>query len=154
MAALIRWLSQTQASETLRAADWIIATLQTVHILAIAMLLSSVLLIGLRVLRAAAPGAPSLPDTARRFAGWIWSGLGLLALTGATLMIAEPKRTLPNATFQLKMLLLVLAALVTLTLLARLRRAPAGLRPLALAALALWCAVAVAGRFIAYTPPD
>ena len=74
------------------------------------------------------------------------------------MITAEPDRALPNPAFQLKMALLVLAAALTWAS-ARRAAAPAaagaaagpGLRVATAAALGLWIAVLVAGRWIAYT---
>jgi len=163
MLALARWLSETAASGFIRERDWLIPLLQTLHILAIAAVMSSALAIDLRVLSFARVPSQSIADTVARFAPWIWGGLIVLAVSGAPLIVAEPRRTLPNPTFQIKMTLLVLAAAATVALLISLRRdagfyaasgrANGAARLLAVVVLALWCAVAVAGRFIAYTQP-
>lgn len=163
MLALAKALSETPASLAIREIGWLIPVLQTIHILAIATVMSSLLMIDLRVLRASGSQTQSLADALRRFEAWIWSGLVVLAASGAPLIIAEPQRTLPNSSFQLKMVLLALAAATTCALLLSLRRdagfrsvsghATRAARVLAVGAFALWCAVAAAGRFIAYTQP-
>lgn len=159
MLTFARWLSETPLSSALRARDGLVPLLQTLHILAVAMILSSMLMIDHGLFGGTRDITPA--DTVRRFEAWIWSGLGLLALTGATLIVIEPERTLPNGSFQIKLVLLTLAAAVTLALCRSLRRKRKAAMPrvgrwprtLALAAFGLWCAVAAAGRFIAYTQP-
>ena len=163
MLALTQWLSHTAASEAIRTVDWLIPLLQTIHILAIAMVVSSLLMIDLRILRATHAQLQSIADTAHRFEPWIWSGLAVLAASGATLIVAEPQRTLPNAVFQIKILLLVLAVTTTCALRMSLRRdgefrhvsgsASGAAKLLAIGAFILWCTVAAAGRFNAYTQP-
>jgi Family of unknown function (DUF6644) len=162
MLTLARWLSETPLSNAIRAIDWIVPLLQTIHILAIAMVVSSLLLIDLRVLQIVK--SQTIADTTHRFEGWIWAGLGVLAASGVPLIVAEPRRTLPNASFQIKLALLALAITATYVLCSSLRRngklkepsASAGpaARFLAVGAFMLWCAVATAGRFIAYTQPN
>ncbi len=122
MSAFVQWLSETPISSAIRDIDWLIPTLQSVHILAIAMVLSSLFMIDLRILKATRYQTLSLADTMHRFEAWIWSGLIILAASGAPLIVAEPQRTLPNSTFQLKMLLLALAAATTYALRISLRR--------------------------------
>jgi hypothetical protein len=161
MLTLAHWLSETPLSNAIRAIDWIVPLLQTIHILAIAMVVSSLLMIALRVLQRV--NALSIADTVHRFEGWIWTGLGILAASGAPLIVAEPQRTLPNASFQIKLVLLPLAIAATLVLCTSLRRNGEFAKPsanagpaakfLAVGAFMLWCAVAAAGRFIAYTQP-
>ena len=99
-------------------------------------------------------------QTAHRFLPWIWTGLVLLGLTGIVLIVGEPKRALPNPAFQLKMLMVAIAILGTLVFQASLRRKiilwSDNPRPRAVSAMLvvgaflLWCAIAVAGRWIAY----
>jgi hypothetical protein len=158
MQALAQWLAGTSASQGIQREDWLIPLLQSVHILAIAMVLSSVVMIDLRILGVG--GSQTMVQTARRFVPWLWTGLVFLAATGTALIIGEPKRSLPNAAFQLKMILLALAIAVTLAFQLSLRRNTKfweEKRPgrtvtviLAVATFLLWCAIAVAGRWIAY----
>jgi hypothetical protein len=159
MLALAQWLSDTRLSFAIREFDWLVPLLQTVHILAIAMVMSSIFLIALRMLRVTR--TQPLMATTDRFLPWIWSGLVLLALSGALLIVGEPLRALPNPAFQIKMLLLALAIALTGSFAVSLHHDPArwdrhattASRLLAVASLALWCAIAFAGRLIAYTQP-
>ena len=159
MQALAQWLAATPASRGIAGALWLIPVLQAVHILAIAAVLSAVMLVDLRILQVAGR-SQTMAETAHRFVPWIWTSLVVLAATGLLLIIGEPKRSLLNPAFQLKMLLLALAIAVTLAFQISLRRnlalwndgAPAGRLMSAFAVLSflLWCAIAVAGRWIAY----
>jgi hypothetical protein len=145
----------------MRELSWAVPLLQTIHILAIAVVLSSLLMIELRVYRRT---SQSMADTAHRFEAWIWGGLVVLAATGTTQILAEPQRTLPNVSFQLKIVLLCLAVATTFAMRMALRRnvdfgmsagkATGGTKLLALIVFVLWCGVATAGRFIAYTQPS
>jgi hypothetical protein len=159
MQGFAQWLADGALSQWLQRALWPIILLQTLHILAIAMVLSSVAMVELRVLGLAS--GQSMTRTAQRFLPWIWTGLGVLAASGIVLVIAEPKRTLDNnPAFQLKMLMLAIAIAMTVAFQISLRRnagrwdtkASAGktLGALAVLTLMLWLAIAVAGRWIAY----
>ena len=159
MQGFAQWLADGALSQWLQRALWPIILLQTLHILAIAMVLSSVAMVELRVLGLAS--GQSMTRTAQRFLPWIWTGLGLLAASGIVLVIAEPKRTLDNnPAFQLKMLMLAIAIAMTVAFQVSLRRnaglwgtkASGGktLGALAVVTLMLWLAIAVAGRWIAY----
>ena len=163
MLTLVYWLSETSVSLALRKIDWLIPTLQTIHILSIAMVMSSLFMIDLRILHMTRAQTQSIADVAHRFEAWIWTGLTVLAATGAIQVVAEPQRTVLNGSFQIKMVLLVLAVAATYALRISLRRnaefasvsekAAGASKALAVVASLLWCAVAVAGRFIAYTQP-
>jgi hypothetical protein len=153
MAAFAQWLAATTPSHVVRQALWLIPLLQAVHILAIAIVLSSVAMIGASILGF---GAQTVAEAARRFVPWIWAALAVLAATGLTLIIGEPQRSLPNPAFQLKMAMLAVAVAVMLAFQVSLRRNGAfwqggrHVGGLAVLTFGLWCAVAVAGRLIAY----
>jgi hypothetical protein len=94
---------------------------------------------------------------------WLWGALIVLAASGCILIVGEPKRSLGNLAFQLKMSMLAAAIIVTLGFQAVLKRdlasGGADLLPAhataakatGLLSLALWAGIAVAGRLIAYT---
>ena len=158
--ALCDWLAATPLSQTLAKVDWIIPAVQTVHILAVSAVLTAVLMIDRRLLQAGARD-PSMAWVARRFLPYIWWPLPVLLVTGLTLIVGEPARTLKNPEFFLKMGLLLAAASVTLVCQIPLRRDPDfwhhrtarrwAARLLAIASLLLFAGIAIAGRWIAYT---
>jgi hypothetical protein len=153
------WLELTPFSRALQNIEWIIPAVQTVHILAVAAVMASALMLDLRVLGVRGTGQ-SLARVAAQFLPVIWTALPVLLATGVVMISAEPARALQNPAFQLKMLLLVAALLVTLgfqrplrrrsdfwELSRRRRRAASSLAALS---LALWVAILFAGRWIAY----
>src|ERR1700733_219337 len=107
-----KWLAATPLSHTIQTTGWIIPTLQTIHILSVAVLFSSAVLVDLRIWRALQRDVP-LASVARRFLPTIWPVLLILLITGSLLIIGEPRRSLLNATFYLKMTLLALALTLT-----------------------------------------
>src|SRR5512146_2933929 len=107
-----QWLSDTPPSRLIQDVLWIIPAVQTMHILAIAVVLSSVAMIELRLFGLVGRSTP-LAQTAARFLPWLWWGTLALAITGLILITAEPGRALTNPAFQLKMALLLVAVLVT-----------------------------------------
>lgn len=66
-----KWLAATPVSHTIQTAGWIIPALQTIHILAVAALFSSAVIVDLRFWRLLQRDVP-LPDVARRFLPVIW----------------------------------------------------------------------------------
>jgi uncharacterized membrane protein len=157
------WLAATPVSTTIQDVSWIIPTVQTVHILSIAIVMSSVLLIDLRVLGVISHAQP-LHVVARRFLPWIWSTLVVLLLSGSTLIVGEPGRSLQNPAFIAKMSMLVTVILLTLSFQSGLKRdvqywerSPgrlAGGRLIAGVSLILWIGIVFAGRWIAYINTD
>ena len=152
------WLEQTSLSQTIQIVPWIIPTVQTIHILAIAAVIGSMGFLDLRVLGIAGRGQ-SLASVRDRLLPWLWRGLIVLLLTGIVMMIGEPGRSLVNPIFQLKMVLLVIAAVMTVLCARALRQvdgqseqasAPAIAKLAAIISLVLWIAIVFAGRWIAY----
>ena len=154
-----KWLAATSLSHTIQTTGWIIPALQTVHILCVAVLFSSAVLVDLRIWRLLQRDVP-LPDVGRRFLPLIWPVVLVLLVSGSLLIIGEPRRSLLNTSFYIKMALLAFALLLTGLLQWSLSspgfwnkdrgRRIAG-RLAATASILAWCGIIFAGRFIAYT---
>jgi hypothetical protein len=158
MTSLAQWLAGTALSHAIQEALWLIPLMQAIHILAIAMVMSSVAMLDLRLAGVGTGG--SMMETGRRFLPWIWGGFVLLLATGILQIVAEPKRTLDhNPAFQLKVLLLLVGFVSIFFFQSSLRRhvefweTPrhrAGKIAIALLSFLLWCLIVFAGRWIAY----
>ena len=152
------WLSGTSLSLSIQNELWVIPTLQSIHIIAIAAVVSSVLFINLRLLRVADRNH-SVLETVQRFLPWLWTGLIILFLTGATLVVGEPLRELSSVPFWIKMALIVCGIILTTWFQRSLSteyaawdagRSSGRIRMFAIANLVIWVAIIVAGRLIAY----
>jgi len=108
------WLEQTPLSQTIQSAGWIVPAVQTVHILSIAAVMSSVLMIDLRLIGILGRDQP-LARVSERFRPVIWWTLPILLVTGIVMITGEPARSLESPVFQLKMALLLAAIIVTLS---------------------------------------
>jgi uncharacterized protein DUF6644 len=160
LSELSKWLAATSLSHTIQTVGWIIPTLQTIHILCVAVVFSAAVLVDFRIYRLFERELP-LPDISRRFLRMIWPVLLVLLLTGSLLIIGEPRRSLLNSTFYLKMALLLAAVLLTAALQASIATSPGFWerdrsrrlvgKLLATLSLAIWCGILFAGRWIAYT---
>ncbi len=140
------WLEATSVSRTLQTVEWIIPAVQTVHILAVASVVTSALMVDLRLLGLGLRDQ-SVQAVARRYLPFVWWPLPVLLASGATLIVAEPARALENPVFWLKMGLLAAAIVGTLASQRPLRRSA---RLLAVLSLAAWVGIVFAGRWIAY----
>ncbi len=153
------WLEQTRLSQAIQVTDWAVPTVQTVHILAIAVVAGSALMIDLRLVGVLGTDQPVKRVTSR-FMPFLWWALLALLVTGAIMIIGEPSRSLKNPAFQLKMALLITAITVTGIFQLLLRRDTGfgdsvdGLRrlaaTLAIFSMLLWSGIIFAGRWIAY----
>jgi hypothetical protein len=157
------WLAETPLSMQIKTVDWIIPTVQTIHILSISVVMSAAAMVDLRVLGVLSRGQP-LAAVTYRFVPWIWWTLIVLFLSGSTLIIGEPARSLGSPVFILKMSML--AAVLVLTLLfqrglrqdERFWESSAGRRIggrlIAAVSLVFWVGIVFAGRWIAYISAD
>jgi hypothetical protein len=160
LSELSKWLAATPLSHTIQTTSWIIPTIQIIHILGVAVLFSSAVLVDLRIWRLLERDVP-LAQVARRFLPPIWPVLLILLVTGSLLIVGEPRRSLLNSTFYLKMALLAVAILLTAGLQRSISSSPnswdkdrgrrLAARFAATASIALWCGILFAGRWIAYT---
>jgi magnesium-transporting ATPase (P-type) len=150
------WLSMTPLSVAFQSANWFVPLVQTVHIIAIAILLMSVYLVSFRLLGFLRQ-SPPLAATVMRLQPWIWSALCVLLLSGVLLTITEPARELLNWVFRTKMVLVLILAIVVAIVQSRLRLDPeywstrrlAG-RCVGALVLIIGAGIITAGRWIAY----
>jgi hypothetical protein len=154
------WLSTTQPSLFIQEHNsWAIPTIQSIHIVGIAIVMGSVLLIDLRVLGWAGMDQ-TLGQTARRFGPWLTGSLWLLLATGILMVVGEPVRELVTFSFWLKMALVAVGALVAIVFQSALRRHEQqweatlihrpSVRVLAVLTFLVWACIIVLGRLIAY----
>ncbi len=157
--AFSEWLSSTGMSLTIQNVSWIIPAVQTIHIVCVAVVITAVFLVDLRILGVFAP-AQTLASLSHRFLTWIWYAIVVLLITGALLIIGEPARSLMNPAFFAKMVMLIAVAGLTLVI-QRPLATDAGywdasggrrvtLKAIAVASLVLWSCIVFAGRWIAY----
>ncbi|EIZ79361.1 putative membrane protein [Novosphingobium sp. Rr 2-17] len=152
-------LYDTPISVGIRAISWLIPMVQSIHIIAIAVLVGSALVMDLRL--AGVLATDESPRTVvRRHLPWLWSALAVLLLTGLVMVTGEPYRELLNTTFWYKMGTVLFAFVLTLLFRYpilhpefKLEHARWSLlvKPLAWVSLAAWIFVIYCGRWIAYT---
>ena len=157
LTGVAEWLDTTGLHNTMQTVEWMVPTVQTIHILAISVVFASSLVLSLRVLNVAG-GEWSPAQWRQRLNGWIWIALLVLLASGVMMIFGEPARSLLNFLFQLKMGLLLVAVVALLLLMGRLRHHLDGVvhatgtdRLLAVILVALWLAIIVCGRWIAYS---
>lgn len=156
--ALFVALEASALGAMIRQSRWLYMTANVGHIVALLLFAGAVAVMDIRLaggLAATAPGP--LLRRARRFA---ITGFVLLVLSGAVLFAAEASHVVLNRVFQIKAALIVLGLLNVawvefmvvpqIAHLPPLTPLPAAARRGAVASLAVWLAVAICGRAIAY----
>lgn len=153
------WLAQTRVSLAIQTHLWVIPTVQSIHIVAIGIVMSSVLMMDLRVFGWAGTDQTMMEMT-RRFAPWLWSALGVLLVTGGLMVVGEPVRELLSLSFWLKMSLIIVGVGLAAGFQTTLRRNSGDwekpfaerrtTKCLAVVTLLVWCGIVILGRLIAY----
>lgn len=156
MQGLTHWIENTALSEAIRDASWVVPTVQSVHICAIAVVVGSALITELRLAGAMATDEAAA-TVVRRYLPWMWRALLVLLVSGVVLIWGEPERTLFSWVFWLKMGLVFVGYVFSLLFRRPLLESPPSavsawsIKPVAYLSLAIWIAVVCSGRWIAYT---
>jgi hypothetical protein len=154
------WLSRTSPSVYIQTHNgWMIPAIQSIHIVAIGLLIGSAFMIDLRILGWAGMDQ-SLRQTANRFGPWLTAALCLLLATGTLLVIGEPVRELVSFSFWLKMSLVALSTLVVILFRSGVSKNERtweeillhrrSIHWLAILTFVIWMCVIILGRLIAY----
>jgi len=150
MLELSQWVNGLPLSLAMRRIVWLVPLLQTLHILSISFVLSSLVMIDLRAWGVARQ--PTFAATGRSFLPWLWWALALATATGIALMLGAP-RSFRDGAFLAKLYMMAAATVATVALGLVLRMQPnqkdrrnfaASL--VGTAALALWLGATFAGR--------
>jgi len=154
-----QWLSQTSFSLTIQTHEWIIPTIQSIHIAAIGVVLTSVFMIDLRILGWAGRDQ-TLLETTNRFGPWLSGALCVLLATGILMIIGEPARELMAFSFWFKMCLVTVGTIIAAIFKTALKRNDAhweksivhrrGVKSLAVVTFLIWLGIVILGRLIAY----
>lgn len=147
-------IAQSWISAEIQAHVWIVPAVQSIHILAISALIFASFSASFSTIRrpSAAGTIVWLPSAYR----WTWVALLVLLVSGTILLTGEPTRSLMNLYFRIKVVLVLLAAGLTLLLQwgligsARSTLPRFALVTVAASSVATWIAILFCGRFVAY----
>jgi hypothetical protein len=129
--------------------------IECVHLLALALLGGSVLVLNLRLLGFGLRSQP-IPDLARKVHPWLVGALVAIIGTGIPMFLSEAIKCYFSPPFWFKMGFLLLSILFTFTIQRKVayaesgKFAPAVLRLTGAVSLALWFGVGFSGRWIAF----
>jgi hypothetical protein len=129
------------------------AAFQVVHIVGIVLLLTAVLLVGLRLLGLGLR-EQTLAEVEKLARPFLWLGLAATVISGSLFFISTAVIYATKTALQIKLVLLVLAILLQFGLIRRLVANPASRAVAtagAVASLTLWLGVGLAGRAIGFT---
>jgi hypothetical protein len=150
------WLAATPLSGFVAGAAWVVPAVQTIHILAVALVIGAAALINLRALDLVDRREPFVAVLDRFLPAIGWA-IPVLLVTGLILIAGEPTRAIFRTIFWIKMALLLIAATVTFSLRGQALTPTTGAAPPVIAlkakaalSIALWIGVVFAGRWIGY----
>jgi hypothetical protein len=158
--AFLKWLESTRLAEFIRESEWAFPTIESVHVIALALVVGTIAIVDLRLLGLASTNR-SYTGLSREVLPWTWACFGLAVITGSLMFISQPVGYFGNLAFRCKIVLLCLAGINMLVFQLITGRGASEWRqehavPLvgkiaASLSLALWIAVVFVGRWIGFT---
>lgn len=154
-----QWLNDSPIGTAIRESELLFPVIESVHVLAIVLLVGTVALLDLRLLGLVLRREP-VSQIASQILPWTWAGFAAMFLSGFLLFWAEAVKCYGNPAFRVKVLLLVLAGLNPFVFHSTIYRrvaewdtspvTPVQARLAAVLSLSLWTGIIVTGRAIAY----
>jgi hypothetical protein len=154
-----QWLQNLDFATQIRESGWLFPTIETIHVLALVLVVGSIMTVDLRLLGVGNRGR-SLSALSQEMLPWTWCAFGVAALAGFLMFSSKAVDYYGNAPFRLKMICLLLAGInmTYFNLVTRrdagdwdLGRPPANARFAGGASLLLWVTIVAAGRWIGFT---
>ena len=150
-----QWCEATAIGHGIKASPWLFPVIESVHLLGLATLGGSVLLLDLRMLGLGLRRS-TIGEVAREARPWLLGSIGVMMVTGTALFVSESVKCYYSPAFWVKMATIPVALLFSLTVhqrvaLAGTSQATARSRVAAIVSLALWSSVAAAGRWIGFS---
>jgi len=151
------WLQHTYLGETIRHSATLIALLEIVHLIGLAILLGTILMVDMSLLGLGI-GRHPVSRIARELSNWTLAGLAIMLASGPFILCSEAVRCYKTPAFWIKMILLAMAITFQFTFHRRITLAEPpvprqGAKIAASLSLSLWFGVALAGKAIAIFQP-
>lgn len=157
--SIAEWLESSAFAVSIAESAWLFPIIESLHVIALALVVGSIAVVDLRLLGLASKkrlvtelSAEMLPLT--------WSAFAMAAVTGLLLFCSNATGYLDNVLFQVKLLLLLLAAanmgvfhLMAYRSVAQWDQGPvipAGARIAGGLSLAIWISIIIVGRWIGF----
>ncbi len=145
---VFQWLEATAVGTTIRESLWLFPMIQCGHLLGLALLGGTVLVVDLRLLGLGLRGEP-VGELAGKLQPWMVGALGVTVGTGVLMFLSEAMKCYYSPPFWYKMGLLAVATGFAFTV--RRRAVETGRGGVAaVVSMALWLGVGFAGRWIAF----
>ena len=156
MLPFFQWVSTTAVGQAISQSPWEFAAIESVHLLALAVIGGAVLMLDLRLLGLGLRDQP-IDRVAREAHPWLVSSLLVMLVTGVLLFSSEPIKCYQSTAFWVKMSSLLLAMIFAFTVRTKVALAgegrvkPVWLKVVAVVSLTLWFGVGAGGRWIGFS---
>lgn len=150
------WCETLWLGQFVVGSNWLFPVIESVHLLALALLGGSIFLVDFRLLGLGLKDR-AVAELAQDARPWMIAGVVAMILTGIPLFLSEPVKCYYSTAFWIKMTTLPIALGFAFTVRARVTRAqPAGhtargQKLVGALSIALWFTVAAAGRWIGFS---
>ena len=154
------WLQATSVAEFMQQSEWAFPAAESLHVVALCLVLGTIAIVDLRLLGVIAPRA-RFTAVARDCLHWTWGAFVVALLTGVLMFIANAESYVGNTAFRVKMLLMLLAGVNMAYFELRTVRTvaswdnqaavPLAARLAGFLSLGFWIAIVGFGRWIGFT---
>jgi len=154
--AFAGWCEASLLGTTVREVGWAFAVIESIHLLALAVIGGAVLIVDLKLLGYGIR-TQTLAEVARDAQKWFLGSWTVMIVTGLLLFWSEPQKLYYSTPFAVKMLCLILGTFFALTVRRRVANAGEGrvspllMKLVALVSLGLWFGVGAGGRWIGFS---
>jgi hypothetical protein len=153
-------LEATPFATAVRESTWMFPTIETLHVLAITLVVGTIMIVDFRLINVASRKRP-VSELMREVLPWTWVAFVFAVITGSMLFSSAAVKYSHNGPFVTKMILLLVAGLnMAVFHLGSYRKVaiwdrdvmtPTGARVAAGISLALWVTIVAMGRWIGFT---
>jgi hypothetical protein len=158
-----RWLQDTALAQTISQSTWAFPTIESIHVIAIALVVGSIAVLDLRILGLSWKER-SVTAIAKDVLPWTWGCFVVAVVAGSLMFISAAAKYVVDLPFQLKMFLILMAG-VNMIVFHRYtypdvafwdKENPPPFRAKLAAglSLALWIGVVTCGRLVSFTTED
>lgn len=160
MQSIVSWLGQSAVAEAIQVSGWMFPTIESVHVLAITLVVGVIAIMDLRLLGLTSR-TRAVTAVSRDTLPWVWVAFAIAVISGVLMFVSNAETYYSNRAFLIKMGLIALAGINMLVFeLGTFRSVsqwdcdvnlPAKVKLAAGLSLSLWIGVVVSGRVIGFT---
>ena len=156
MLPFFEWVSKTAVSQAISESSWAFAVIESMHLLGLAVIGGTVLILDLRLLGLGLRAQP-IARVARDVHPWLVGSLIVMLVTGGLLFSSEPVKCYNSTPFWVKMWSLLFAMIFAFTVRRKVALAgegqvkPVWLKVVGIVSLTLWFGVGAGGRWIGFS---